>query len=82
MIACCNDNTEMVKLLLKSNADTNIQNGRKYTALMYATRNHNIFQMLLDHKADINLVGPFNETILYTACSIGNVKVVKAILEN
>ena len=81
MIACCNDNTEMVKLLLKNNADTNIQNGRKYTALMCATRNHNIFQMLLDHKADINLVGPFNETILYTACSIGNVKVAKKILE-
>ena len=81
MIACCNDHIEMVKLLLLNNANPNIQNGRKYNALMYATRNNNIFQLLLDHQVEICAANVFNETALYWACLVGNVKVVDMLLK-
>ena len=81
MIACCNDNLEMVKLLLNNNADPNIQNGRKSTALIYACRSSKMFQLLLDHNADTNITDPFNGSVLLWACVACNVKVVQILLE-
>ena len=81
MIACCNDNTEMVKLLLESGkADPNIQNGRKSTALMYACRNNTICQLLINNGADVDKVNIFTETALYCASVVGNTKTVKTLL--
>ena len=55
MIACnCNDNLQMVKLLLDNNADSNILSERECTALMYACRNPKMVKMLLGHNADAN----------------------------
>ena len=81
MIACCNDNTEMVKLLLKNNANPNVQSSRKFTASIYATRNCGIFQMLLDHNADLTLADYCHRSVLYWACTVGNIKLVKMLLE-
>ena len=47
MIACCNDNLQMVKLLLGNNADPNILSERECTALMYACRTPKMVKMLL-----------------------------------
>ena len=81
MIACCNDNTEMVKLLLESGkADPNIQNGRKYTALMYARSNNTICQLLIHNRADVDKVNIFTETALFYASFVGNTKAVKILL--
>ena len=52
MIACCNDNLQMVKLLLDNNADPNIVHERECTALMYSCRNPKMVKMLLAHHAD------------------------------
>ena len=81
MIACCNDNTELVKFLLESDkADPNIQNGREYTALMYACRNNTICQLLINNGADVDKVNIFTETALFWASFIGNTKAVKTLL--
>ena len=81
MIACCNDSTEMVKLLLESGkADPNIQNGRKYTALMYACRNNTICQLLINNRADVDKLNIFTETALFWASYVGNTKAVKTLL--
>ena len=81
MIACCNDNTEMVKLLLESGkADPNIQNGYKYTAFMYACRNNTICQLLINNGADVDKVNISTETALFWASYVGNTKAVKILL--
>ena len=37
MIACCNNDTDIVKLLLENSADPNIQSNLGFTALIYAS---------------------------------------------
>ena len=80
MIACCNDNSQLVKLLLQYNADPNIENNGAITALMYSSGNSKIFKMLLDHRADINATDHLKYTTLHYACMIGNVPVIETIL--
>ena len=52
MIACCNDNLQMVKLLLDNNADPNILPERECTALMHACRNPKMVKIILAQHAD------------------------------
>ena len=81
MIACCNDNTEMVKLLLeKGKADPNIQNSVKYTALMYAGRNDTICQLLINNGADVDMTNIYTETAFFCASVVGNTKAVKTLI--
>ena len=80
MIACCNDNTRLVKLLLDNNANPDIQNKRKYTALMYGGGNSEIVNMLIDRNVDVNLCNVYNENALHWACILGNACVVKLLL--
>ena len=80
MIACCNDNSQLVKLLLQYNADPSIENNGAITALMYSSGNSKIFKMLLDHGADINATDHLKYTTLHYACIIGNVPVIETIL--
>ena len=79
MIACCNDNSQLVKLLLQYKADPNIEDIEGVTALMYGTGNSTIFKMLLDHGADLNATDVFKYTMMHYACAIGNVRVVEII---
>ena len=82
MIACCNDNTEIVKLLLDKGADPNAVNVSGWTALMYASivGNIRIVNMLLTHSAATGVTNFHNETALTYASLAGKVEVVKLLL--
>ena len=85
MIACCNNDTDIVKLLLENSADPNIQSNSGFTALIYASCIGSIdcVRILLDHNADINLK-KYNSgsSALFFASYTGNVKLVKLLLKH
>ena len=84
MIACCNNDTDIVKLLLENSADPNIQSNLGFTALIYASCVGGIdcVKMLLDHNADINLKKySSGSSALFFASYTGNLKLVKILLE-
>ena len=83
IIACCNDNTQLMKLLLTKGADPNIQTSRKIlTALIYTSLigNSDAFRILLDHGADINSTTVYKETVMHSACIAGNTQIMKIII--
>ena len=84
MIACCNNDTDIVKLLLENSADPNIQSNLGFTALIYASCIGGIdcVRMLLDHNADINLKKySSGSSALFFASYAGNLKLVKILLK-
>ena len=84
MIACCNNDTDIVKLLLENGADPNIQSNLGFTALIYASCIGGIdcVRMLLDHNADINLKKySSGSSALFFASYTGNMKLVKILLK-
>ena len=83
IIACCDDNTKMVKLLLQNNADPNVQNDRGFTALMYVSMYGNVrtFRALLDYGADIKKSCLLGSNVLFAACRTGNMEIIKLLLE-
>ena len=82
MISCCNDNMQLMRLLLDYNANPNIETRRKFTALMYAVSNSLHFKMLQDHGANVSMANMYKENVLHRACNVGNVEVVKMLLRN
>ena len=85
MIACCNNDTDMVKLLLENGADPNIQSNLGFTALIYASCIGGIHcvRMLLNHNADINLKKySSGSSALYFASYTGNIEIVKILLKH
>ena len=85
MIACCHGNTGIVQLLIKSNANLNLQTNIGWTGLMYATLlgKNEILNLLLQHKADVNIKKHSNgHTALTYACITGNEPVVKLLIKN
>ena len=83
MIACCDDNRRMVELLLKYNADLNVENDRKMTALMYVSMygNTKTFKHLCDHGANIKRTCLLGNNILFSACQTGNIEIIKQFLK-
>ena len=84
MIACCNNDTDIVKLLLENGADPNIQSNLGFTALIYASciGGTNCVRMLLDHNADVNLKKySSGSSALFFASNTGNVKLVRMLLK-
>ena len=84
MIACCNNDTDIVKLLLENGADPNIQSNLGFTALIYASCIGGIdcVRMLLDHNADVNLKKySSGSSALFFASYTGNMKLVKILLK-
>ena len=81
MIACSNDDFHIAQLLLENKADPNIQNERKYTALMYASRNYKLVKLLFAYNADVNSKNFLGETLLHFASMFGNVRVIEMLLE-
>ena len=85
MIACCNNDTDIVKLLLENSADPNIQSNIGFTALIYASCIGSIHcvRMLLDHNADVNLKKyTSGSSALHFASYTGNEKLVKMLLKH
>ena len=82
MIACCNNDTGLIKLLLDNNADPNVKTKLKFTAIMYASRNIRHFKMLQSYNADINAANFLNESVLHWACMTGSVGIAQIIISN
>ena len=81
MVACSNNDSQMVKFLLASHANPNIHTGRKFTALMYASGSIKIFKMLLDHNADTNVINLKNQNVMHWASFANNSQVVDILLK-
>lgn len=81
MIACCNTNSQLVQLLLNANVDPNIQSRNGVTALMYSVVNTKIFQMILDHGADVYKTTEYGLSVMPYACIAGNAKVVQLLIK-
>lgn len=69
LYAAYNDNSDILKLLIKAGAKVNESNNNKQTALMMATFNENpeIVRMLLDANANVNARNNKGETALSIA---------------
>ena len=76
-------NTEVVKFLLKENADVNIQNEHRVTALMVASQHGHtkIVKLLLKENADVNIQNEHRVTALMVASQHGHTKIVKLLLK-
>ncbi|KAJ7108251.1 ankyrin repeat-containing domain protein [Mycena epipterygia] len=74
---------EMVKLLVESGADPNVEGGMHGTALRSAAYNGSVpvVQHLIEHGADVNTRGKQHVTALHAAASAGEVSVVQLLID-
>ena len=74
MIACQNRHEDIAALLLRSNADPNLQNHKNQTSLMLACRNQltRIVSLLLSSGADSNLQNDFGWTALMFSVAVSS----------
>ncbi len=85
MIAIVQNRYEIAELLLKNGAHTDITCENNGTALHVATAmdNTSFITLLLNYKADINILGVDNSsTPLHFAAYIDNAEAVKVLVEN
>ena len=77
-------NIEVVKLLLKENADVNIQDKNGVTALMLASLNGHthVVELLLKENADVNIKNKQGMTALNLASLKGHTHVVELLLKD
>jgi len=75
---------EIVKLLLKNNANINQKDYEGYTPLIYASiyGQLEIVKLLIKYGANINEKNNYNYNALYFACVYGHLEIVKLLLEN
>jgi ankyrin repeat protein len=59
---------DYMKLLLQKGADPNAKNKLRETAIMWCTHDINKTQLLLDHKAEVNIRTTTGNTVLLSAC--------------
>ena len=81
MIANFNEDWEMIEKLLEYKADPNIKNSGQHTAVMYSCRNAKIARLLIDNGANIKDSDVRKDNVLTWASFVGNVKLVKLLLE-
>lgn len=76
--------TNIVKLLLESGADTELQDSIGSTALMIASGKNNveIVKLLLKHDVNVNKKDNYFNTALHYACRSGNQHIIHLLLEN
>ena len=84
IVATQKQNIELVKFLLKNNADPNLKNSLGDTALMYAAKKGNldIIKLLCEKGADVNITNNDGENALFGASGFGHITTVKYLLEN
>ena len=75
-------NTKLVEVLLKENADVNVQNEDNYTALMVASLNGHtqVAELLLNENADVNIQATNGMTALMLAVANGHTQIVELLL--
>jgi ankyrin repeat protein len=85
ILAANHDDDSLAKLeflLLKAGPKLDIHNDNQLTPLALAIRSRNIrgMDMLLDARADVNVLLADNQTLLHMACYLGNKPAVEALL--
>jgi ankyrin repeat protein len=78
------DESEISKLISQK-ADVNARDGEGQTPLLLASGfygNLKIVKMLIKHNADVDAVDYDNESVLYKACSRGNLEILKFFVKN
>ena len=82
--ACISGKSDVIKSLIKNNADINAKYLDRHNALHYASTNGGVetVKLLLENGADINAKNVSGHTALYLASMFGKVKIVKLLLEN
>lgn len=81
---CSQGNLEMVKLLVKYHVDINAKDWELMTCLYNAVESNNTMlcdYLLNDMKMDINQVEIQNRTIFYWACCIGDIPMIKYLID-
>jgi hypothetical protein len=79
-------NFEVFETLLKAGADVNVVRRDGKSALQLAIvsgkgRSFEMFEALLEAKADVNVQDSMGETVIATACRVGNFEVFEALLK-
>jgi serine/threonine-protein phosphatase 6 regulatory ankyrin repeat subunit C len=82
-IAVENGHIDVVKILLDNGAVINSSVGTTHdTGLIIAahTNNIEILELLLQHKADVNLANTYGNTALHEACTLGNDAMIELLI--
>ena len=76
-------NTEVVKLLIKENADVNVQDEDGWTALLLASLNGHtqVVELLIKENADVNIQKKNGVTALMLASVYGHTQVVELLIK-
>ena len=83
MLASQNGHTQVVKLLIKENADVKIQIKEGVTALMLASQNGHtqVVELLIKENADVKIQSKEGVTALMLASKNGHTQVVELLLK-
>lgn len=81
--ACMNADAEVAHILIKHNADVNILDNEKKSALMIATINGNVpfVDILLKNKADIYITNKFGKSLYELAKSMDRIEMIEFLDE-
>ncbi|KAI8498541.1 hypothetical protein Bbelb_237430 [Branchiostoma belcheri] len=83
-VACREGRDEVVKLLIKNQADLNVTNGFGVTGLHVACRqgHDKVVELLIKNQADLNVTNGAGDTGLHVACRGGHDEVAELLIEN
>ena len=84
MIACQNGHTQVIEQLLKEDANVNIQNKKRVTALTIASANGHtqVVELLAKELVDIDVQMDDGNTALMLACYYGHLEVAECLLHS
>jgi len=74
---------DFVLSLIKAGSDLEAKDSKGLTAIFYSVLNNhkNVFDCLIDHKADITIVNNEGRTLLHIAAINGNIDITKSLIE-
>ena len=83
MTACQMSNSNVINVLLNAGANPNIVDVDGFTCLHYAVHygfSKEVFQAIIDHRADVNATNKDNRTALMMACDDNNEGIINVLL--